>query len=210
MEDQFSEFKEVLEKAVTSSDILDTFEGRMLAECCMEHAAKHAKGSVGKDNIVAVHLYHDEFSFRDYDISEHGKYVSRKQVGILENIIRHVNGGKVSKVLFDDFALYGAMTHKLVEEGFVDKVIFTEESCGKPLDVSDLSGFRGSRKTYIGGTYGTMCVRTAAGEIKKYAPPLSVRPIRDAIVHYEPDIYDMLMAITSAKLLSRGRYAGSF
>jgi hypothetical protein len=72
------------------------------------------------------------------------------------------------------------------------------------MDASDLAGFGNSRRNFIGGTYGSLCVYTAAEEISKFAPPFSIRPIRDAIVSYNPSIYDMIMSTTSGRILRSG------
>lgn len=218
MKDHFAEFADVLKRAVTDRNVLNTAKWGLLAECCMEHAAKHAKGDTGENNIVGMHLYHDEFSWKDYDMLEHDRYVNPMQVSVLENLIRLADPRKFTKVLFDDFALYGAMTHRLVDEKVVDKVIFTEKSSGVPQDKSELSGFRKSRRNYVGGCYGKQCVRTAASEIMMHAPLFSVRPIKDAIVSYDPlnleyvcgPVYDIVMGTTSAKLLSSVNYAAAF
>ena len=70
MEDPFMEFADLLKGVVVSRDPVDTTKWKLLGECCMEHAARRAKGSIGEKNIVGVHLYHDEFCWKDYDIGK--------------------------------------------------------------------------------------------------------------------------------------------
>ncbi len=202
MNGPFAEFSDVLKEAVSSRDVLQSEKALRLSRVAKEHAGDFTNGTTGRNNIVCVHIYHDAYSFKDYDVAEYGKYTERKAVGVMENLMRNANPEVFSKILFDDFILYAYKGYKLVEEGCIDDVIFTKKSEGTPVQKSDLIGFSKSKRNYIGGCYGDECVLTAAENIRDYAPFFSItKPISDGIINYNSGLFFPISSISSEQLL---------
>jgi hypothetical protein len=169
-----------------------------LKKMCYIHASKNTSGEAGKENIIAVHLYHKELSsFGRNDLELEAKKRRPAEVKKLEEILRIADRKKYKRILFESFIPYASRAHQLVDEGIIDYVIFTKHNEGTPINEANLIPFYKTKANYIGGTYGHQCVDTAIEEIRKVAPYFSIIPITDAIVFNDIEILEKLMLMAS-------------
>jgi hypothetical protein len=175
----FERFRELIEHEGHETS-MHSSEGKELIESCHYHANLNTSGIIGEENIIAVHPYFDELAYEN----------NVPEISRLENLLKTADTQRFRRILFESYLHYAKKSHELVDEGIIDKVIFTKNSegytLGIPIDISDLKGFSDSKVNYIGGCYGYQCVRVSSREIRKYAPFFSIRPIKDAIVYNEP------------------------
>ena len=158
-----------------------------------EHARTHTSGVIREENLIMVHPY--------YQVLRTDIPSSRsKEAKTLEETLRKIYPQKYGRILFESYPHYGLRTHEWVDEGLIDKVVFTYNGRGVPLQLDELKEFSNSRTNYICGVYGRACVTTASFAVMYYAPLLSIRPVRDAIVPGDFSLHPavVLGAINSA------------
>lgn len=107
----------------------------------------------------------------------------------LERLLKNVDRSLYNTVLFENFRHYVLKSHELVDEGLIDRVIFTDK-CSK----ENLKDFAGSKKNYICGSIAHQCIKAAKKYIREYAPFFSVIPIRDCISYYQPSFKHKIKA----------------
>lgn len=90
---------------------------------------------------------------------------------------------KVNIVLFETLHHYAAASSRLLEQGLVDGVVFTEYDSGEVLNRSDL----GSNRTfYAGGGYNERCFTSSLENIRKTTrAPISV--VKDLVIDSPQD-----------------------
>jgi len=142
-----------------------------LINAALLHVRLNTSGIIREENLVVVHPYWN------------AKQPPRKEVLTIENLLRGLDHELYATVLFENYLGYLLRSHELVDEGLIDRVIFTYGDNGVPLNVSDARGFSISKNNYICGSKGYECVVGASHAIRCYAPVRSVRPVTDAIVY---------------------------
>lgn len=65
----------------------------------------------------------------------------------------------IGVVSFEDLHHYPFLTSRLLEEGYVDRVVFTEYDDGYPIDFRDIDFLRG-KEVYVGGGYDELCLQS--------------------------------------------------
>ena len=173
---------------------------------CYDHADLNTSGKMGERNIVAMHPYYDELESENAHGVKTAEPISR-----LENLLRNADRQRFGRVLVDSPTHYGMKSHELVDEGCIDKVIFSETYRGIPLDLNDARKFADTRMNFYGGAYGYRCVNFM--QLVIAINPLIVRPIKDAILYKEfirnlnswrEILYVHLVGIKSSVLLNAG------
>jgi len=140
-----------------------------LFKAAIRLAAEHNK-PLKKDKILLlVHPFYMFFShmnvLRTYD---RRKAAQEYKEGLMASL--QIKG--LDKVIMDTAHHYAAGTSLLLEQGVVDRVLFTEFDKGSLLNLPDLMKFYG-KTVYVGGGYNNRCLYGAlkyiihiAGEIK--------------------------------------------
>ena len=125
---------------------------------CRAHALKNTEGRLSGINIVTVHPYFDELPESKEDAKKQWQRERRKEINTLEDLLKSRDRSRMGRVLFDSHFHYALKSHELVDEGHIDKVVFTPSYTGVPLDLDCLKEFKPTKMNFVGGTYGDKCV----------------------------------------------------
>ncbi len=180
------EAKKTLEQAHIDERVLEEEERQRIIAVCEDHASANTSGRVSQYNVCAVHPYYLELEMSDGLARLMDVKKNTRPREVLEEVLRNVDRYRYTTVLFDSHPHYTLKSHELVDEGLIDKVIFTFHEYGIPIHKGDMGGFRDSRSNYVGGAIADQCLAIAMRQIRRYAPFFSVRPIKDAITYHQP------------------------
>jgi len=191
------------DSGVTESEIID--EQNQVISACKKHAAENTPNKIGKCNVCVVHPYFLELEWDDFIAETLGIRRDAIPEKNLEKLLKNVNRSLFHTVLLENYRHYVLKSHELVDEGLMDKVIFTDGNRKE-----DFEDFTGSKENYIGGTVAHQCIKAAKKAIRGYAPLFSVRPLRDCISHHEPKfkykVLAHLMLIFNPLLIANKKY----
>lgn len=193
MNENFLRLKQLAIQEAEGHKRLSDDEVREAISACEMHADENTPNKVGRDNICVVHPYYLALGWNDGLAEIYGRKVDFTPLKNLEKLLRNVDRSGHNTILFDSHYHYIRKSHELVDEGFIDKVIFTDEDFGVPVHKEELNVFSGSEVNYLAGAIAYQCLDAVKHQIRKYAPFFSIRPIRDAILYHEPKFFTKLI-----------------
>lgn len=141
----------------------------------MQHSKKYSKDFEFKNCLVLVHPYYAKLK-KEEDLS-------RKEFKTYYSNLKKIWKPKkdLSLVLYEDPESYAKKTSELVKEGIFDKVIFSEDSSGRPHSIWDLSYFN-NKNVFIGGLYNGQCLYEAIREIFENSTVKKITPIKELVM----------------------------
>ena len=204
MKGQFEEFETLFKiwKQKPEKEYIYTKEWCELTDACNDHVKINTSGKLSDRNIIVIHPYFDEIEMRGYDELDYGFWEEHKSVKKCENLIKNVDRELFNVVLFEGHLHYALKSHNLVEDGLIDRVMFTRKNSGFPYP-NDLEEFRDTKENLFCGMHGNVCVNNAISEIKFYAPWWSIKQVKDCVAVYSPNIYSLLRHTNSNSVLKR-------
>lgn len=200
MNKEFARFKKFYTRVKHNYTTMDSSRGKKLVELCNEHAKSNTSNIIGEKNIIAVHPYHYHLG---WTVDPDEEIKPREQIVRLENILRNADPS-YNRILFENILHYAMKTHELVEEGIIDKVIFTHPKTDKPIDYGELKDFSKSKINYVGGVYEFQCVLAMMNAIRKFTEYSKVRPIKDGVINNEWGFWDKFWARRSPGIILEG------
>jgi hypothetical protein len=182
----FAEWEKLIEENIVIKDGHDQYtaeELRLLGEC-RRHADAKSPGIKSANVLAFVHPLYMHIS--DMDDVYGGKKVEAAEY--LENFMKLLKADipkdKAGKVLIDTAHHYAAATSRLLEEGYIDDVIFTEY-CSGTIKEKDRAKEKLSGKSIIfGGVYNNWCLTDAIEEICDLTGNKKVKAIRELCLDY--------------------------
>ena len=181
--------KDVIVEADKDRRVLTELESEEIISACEEHARENTINKIGKHNVCAIHPYYLELELSDDLAEAYGIKKDLRPLQALERLLRNLDRSEYTSVLFDSYPHYTKRSHKLVDEGVIDKVIFTRHNLGVPVDNGSMQDFRDSEVNYVGGAIAYQCLSVVVKEIRKYAQFFSTKPICDAISYHQPRFF---------------------
>lgn len=151
---------------LTEEDIRRYRKGdyRRVYAAARAHAQRHAREVVAPRVAVAVHPLW--LSLTDGELLQ-GLAQQRSEIeylGRLEALLRGRDPSKTGIVLCETAHHYAAATHRLLEQGLADQVLFTEFGKGKLMEPDSL-GILDGKKSYVCGGYNGKCLFSVARDI---------------------------------------------
>lgn len=141
-----------------------TREELSLLKDCREHASAFSR-RVESGNIIAfVHPIYLYLSHMD-QLDDRMKGEADEYFCNLMKIMKAgIPKDKAGRVLIETVHHYAAATSLLMEEGYLDAVIFTGYDCGIIDDAEEARGFHG-KNFFFGGGYNQRCLSDAIGDV---------------------------------------------
>lgn len=176
----------------------NTVLGGRLLKSCQEHLGRH-KRQVESDNVLM--LTHPLFCgiegmciFENRIVQGDLKSYHDKLFELLESRKRD----KLGVVVLENFNHYAKSTSFLLEKGWVDDVIFTEDVYGTPLDSNDFAPYVG-RNIFFGGGYDGRCLLSSICAFDEYNrssdnDPSSIYGVQDLVL-VAPGTYDFSLRV---------------
>lgn len=160
---------------------------KTLFENCKRHADDYEKPIESDTLFTLVHPFYMHLCnmrrVEEYSLQEDAdRYLDRLKsfLSKLEKIPSRSDS--LGVVLFDTAHHYAAVTSRLVEEGLVDKVIFTEFGVGNPKDLNELQLLK-DKTIYVAGGYNNKCLLGAIYDLsRKVKDPRKIFALRDLIL----------------------------
>ncbi len=135
---------------------------KQLYKICREHAENYRQEKDTESTVMLTHPFYLHLSHEDLI----NKYVLGKEADeYLENLMELVENND-NIVVLDTIHHYAAATSLLVENGIIDRVIFTENDDGKPHKMSELKDYS-DKQIYFGGCYNEDCLNEAIRNMKE-------------------------------------------
>jgi hypothetical protein len=135
---------------------------KTLFDNCKSHADDFEQPLISDTLVTLVHPFYMHLCnmrrVKEHSLEEDAdRYLDRLKsfLGKLQKMPSRADS--LGVVLFDTAHHYAAVTSRLVEEGLIDKVIFTEFGVGNPKDLTDLVPLR-DKTIYVAGGYNNKCL----------------------------------------------------
>ena len=139
---------------------------------CQRHVSR-INGKLKVQNVLAIHPFHDELD-RSTDRS--------KPTERLTDLFSKIDPNRFGRVLIDSMSHYALLSHKLVNLGLVDVVIFTQDGNSAFLNDDEYRMFSETTDNFFGGTYREMCVRGVVRNLRRFSQT-RFKAIREAVLH---------------------------
>jgi hypothetical protein len=172
-----------------SKEINDTVKYRrilnnpILEKLAIDHSKVEERKNENKSIIVLVHPFYlmaDKKKLNEKTLKDFNDYFEKL------NFVLHNSYPNFSLVLYDSHLGYLSKTGKLAEKGCFDKIFFSEQDSGKPVNKQELNYFN-KKKVFVGGVYNGGCLSRAITEIRENSIPKKIRSIKDLVL--EPIIF---------------------
>lgn len=164
-----------------------------LLALCREHAQAYAVNAERKSNIVLTHPLYMHLSHMDEIRTEK---VRCEADAYLDRLLGFLNSRKerpdIGVVVLETLHHYAAATSLLLENGMVDRVIFTEYDCGCPLDPSELDGID-ARGIYLGGGYNGRCLECSIKRMRRRIGPEHLWAVQELVLNSPQDYTQTLL-----------------
>ena len=132
-----------------------------LMQSCNKHKKRFERKTEARNIIVLVHPFYLHLTHMEELGNEQVKKEADDYLKTLMNFLKLARDrSKLGIAAFETPHHYAAATSLLLEEGLIDKVVFTEFDRGIPLKIHELDEFR-NHFTYFGGMYNRLCLSTA-------------------------------------------------
>lgn len=133
---------------------------------CMEHAKAYEKPLNGKDAVVLVHPFYLHLSHMQYLASDSVKRDAEVYADNLMKLLKsNLPRDRLNLVVLETAYHYAAATSLLLENGLVDRVVFTEYDSGSVLDGKDIDELK-DKRVFFGGGYNYRCLSSGIDDIK--------------------------------------------
>lgn len=173
---------------------------------CKNHAMKYQQPKGGENTIMLTHPLYLHLTHMNKIQNER----VRKEVDdYLDNLLGLLNlyhdSPKVNVVLLETIHHYAAATSLLVENGFIDRVIFTLYQRGELLDTDEFTEFEGDNIFWAGG-YNDLCLTTSIQDMTDKTSSEKIWAI-DELVLNSPLMYDIslrtseVLGLSSSKMI---------
>ncbi len=140
---------QIKEKLCTRKGSHGYFDEADLLWACQDHIDEHSKEIVGEEVISLIHPFYLSLSHMRHISTD----ATKEDLGhYIQNIRKLFDKKPREIIVLDTIHNYAAITSKLLEEGFVDKVILTYFMDGYPLRREKLK-ILNNKKNFIGGGY---------------------------------------------------------
>ncbi|NCN86361.1 hypothetical protein GW932_00865 [archaeon] len=168
VDDAFREdYKEIFETSKFKRELTNP----ILIEKAITHAKQEERGYENKNTIVLVHPFH--FLNHKLDFSKYQKK--------LEFVLKN-SYPDFSLVLYESYLDYLGKTAKLATQGCFDKIIFSKQDSGFPINEFELIYFN-DKFVYVAGLYNGGCIGTTLTEITENSTSRKIRAIKDLILN---------------------------
>lgn len=168
----------------------------ILEKLAIDHSKKEERKKDSKSTIVLVHPFyfmHDKKYLTKKTRKDFEEY-TKKLDFVLDNSYKDF-----SLVLYDSYLSYIARTGKLAEKGYFDKILFSNQDSGEPINKHELNYFN-KKIVYVAGLYNGDCLSRAITEIKENSVSRKVKAIKDLIL--EPIFFEN-KSLKSKKIYDR-------
>jgi hypothetical protein len=158
-----------------------------LLDLCREHAPNKRESYYG-DKIIMIthpfymHLTHMDELDTDSVKSDAEEYLD-KLLGLLQ---MRTDNSEVSVVALETIHHYAAATSLLVENGLIDRVIFTEYDSGYPLIPEELADFK-DNTIFFCGAYNGSCLYSSIRTMEDHISTGQIWAIRDLVLNSPQD-----------------------
>jgi len=156
-------------------------EDKSLLELCHKHASLYNKDLSTSNLLVLTHPFYLHLSHMHYlynNTREQAESYINTLVSLFTNNFPH---NKLGIVVLDPIHYYAALSSSLLEDGKIDRIIFTKYDEGKVLDSNDLEFFRGKDLFFGGGYYGH-CLSTSIRDVHELGIARSIHAVTDLVV----------------------------
>jgi hypothetical protein len=179
--DCFSLHSKEINETVKYRRILDN---PVLEKLAIGHAKKEEKQNEKKSAIVLVHPFYlmkDKKKLNEKTLKDLNEYFEKL------NFVLYNSYPNFSLVLYDSYLGYLSRTGKLAEKGYFDKIFFSEQDTGFPINKYELNYFN-KKKVFLGGSYNGKHLSKAITSIKENSVPRKIKGIKDLVL--EPIIFE--------------------
>ncbi len=163
-----------------------------LLERCAYHASSHAKPLTKKDTVILVHPFYMHLSnwkgvVRKNNEEEAKTYLQK----VLTLLQSQKVAKKVNRVVFETVHHYTSMTSFLVEQGFIDRVLFTQYDNGTLLFPQEVDRVKNTH-LFFGGGYVKSCLKSGIDEcVDRNIPHEQLHAISDICINSSGKIGDI-------------------
>jgi len=200
----FSKWNQVIEKGLGSFAFPDYtwgHEGRAFLKDCLAHRDSFAKPLDAPNVVVLVHPFYtwlSNFNYIHEGSSE--KDLDTYTQRLLSLLRGPINRRELDIVAFETTYHYSAFSSRLLEQGELDAVFFTENDRGELLDRKDAKRFKGKR-IYLAGGYNDRCLCKSGERLKTIVDESNLFVVSDLVVRapYERD--DILIPSDKGKAI---------
>jgi len=144
------------------SDYSDATQSELL-EAARQHAASYQRPTNSPRWVTITHPFYVFLTDADSLTKLKSIYDAERYLDLLISLLTSgIQRQRANIVVFETLHHYAAATSRLLEQGIIDRVIFTEYDHGRPLDSSELGG---NRAYYSCGGYNGKCFKSSLGAI---------------------------------------------
>jgi hypothetical protein len=166
-------------------------DGELLG-LCRDHAESYQKPCVGGNTVIFTHPFYLHLSHMDeIENDEVGQEVNDYLDNFLNFLNLSRNKSMVNMVALETIHHYAAATSLLLEEGLVDRVIFTLYDNGCPLDIDELSTFS-ENIIFFGGGYNKKCLSRSIREMNNKLSSGEIWAIKELSLNSPQDYIETL------------------
>lgn len=160
---KFVGHKEKVRDLIYSSSDCYSESDSLCIDLAMKHYSQNSSGRKDDDVVVLVHPFYPSFAHYDRIIEDPLK--NQEYEKYMFNLNKFLKENKRDLVLFETVQHYLAFTSRLVEEGLVSEVIFTEKDYGYPYSKDEFNKIDFERAS-VGGVYGGHCLDSALNRLE--------------------------------------------
>jgi hypothetical protein len=180
----FSKWNDVVINSVTDRNIQENndYFGKdlILLNECENHVKKYSKPLNFETIVVLTHpLY--LFLSDGSELNFIQKYSAKRYFNNLATLFENKSSIKANIVVFETLHHYADSTSKLLEEGWVDRVFFTQFDTGVPNDLS-YKHFLKNKRLFFGGGYNNRCLSSTFRGVTNNVDCVSAGSIRGLIL----------------------------
>lgn len=159
-------------------------EEKRLFEACKKHAASYNQLLPGNRVVILTHPFYMYLTHMEW-LSDCFRTDAKEYLDTMVDFLMSPER-RVPIVLFESVFHYAAASSLLLEQGLVDRVIFTEGDGGYPLCYDDLDQLK-SKEIYFGGAYNGRCLYHSISAVKQSVHYTSLFGISDLILNSPQD-----------------------
>ena len=173
---------------------------------CENHAMKYKQPKVGENTIM---LTHPLYLYLTHMNKIQNEGIRKEADEYLDNLLGLLNlyrdSPKVNVVLLESIHHYAAATSLLVENGLIDRVIFTLYQRGDLLDTDEFTEFERDNIFWAGG-YNELCLTTAIQDMTDKTSSKKMWAIEELVLN-SPKVYDIslrtseVLGLSSSKMI---------
>ena len=163
-----------------------------LLKLAKEHAFAYEKSTEAPSWITLTHPFY-VFLTHGSELKSPGvKADARSYLDVLTNLLTSdICRDRANIVIFETLHHYAAATSRLLEQGLVDKVVFTHYDTGHVLDCRELK--KGNQDYYSGGGYNGRCFKHSLSSMKNVVDTDQISIVTDLVIDSPEDRSDGLM-----------------